>query len=193
MRLFTALDLPPDVLLRLERLLAALRPEAVIKWSPLDNLHITTKFIGDWPEKRVDELDASLQKLRLREPINIELRELGWFPNAHSPRVLWAGVQGGDALSELALQTDKALAEIGVVEETHPFSAHLTLARIKGAVPLQRLRAKVEELQATSIGQFIASEFFLFRSDPGSNASIYRKLRRYKFEPELGKSAKQPS
>ena len=60
MRLFTALDLPPDVLLRLERLLAALRPEASIKWSPLDNLHITTKFIGEWPEKRVDELDAAL-------------------------------------------------------------------------------------------------------------------------------------
>lgn len=193
MRLFTALDLPADILLRLERLLSALRPEAVIKWSPLDNLHVTTKFIGEWPEKRLDEVDAVLEKLRFREPIDVELRELGWFPNAHSPRVLWAGVYGGDALPELAAHTDEALGALGVVKEPHPFSPHLTLARIKNAVPLQRLREKVQELQSTSIGQFRATGFFLFRSDPGSNASIYRKLRSYQFEPKLGKSANQQS
>ena len=38
MRLFTAIELPPQVLLLLERLLSALRPEAQISWSPLDNL-----------------------------------------------------------------------------------------------------------------------------------------------------------
>lgn len=193
MRLFTALDLPADILVRLERLLAALRPEAMIKWSPLDNLHVTTKFIGEWPEERVDELDAVLNKLRYADPIDVELRYLGWFPNAHSPRVLWAGVNGGDALPGLAARTDDALAELGIAKETHSFSPHLTLARIKNAVPLQRLRGKVEELQKTQIGHFRASGFFLFRSDPGSNASIYRKLRGYEFESELGKAARQES
>ncbi len=182
MRLFTALDLPDDILPRLERLLTALRPEAAIKWSPLDNLHITTKFIGEWPEDRLPELDAILNTLRQREPVNIELRDLGWFPTGHSPRVLWAGVHGGDALTNLAAQTDNALATLGIVKEIHPFSAHLTLARIKNPVPLQRLRAKVLEFQSTSIGEFQASNFYLYRSDPGSNSSIYRKLRTYPFE-----------
>ena len=98
MRLFTAIDLPAEMLLRLERLLSALRPEALIKWSPLDNLHITTKFIGEWPERRLEELDKALAGLIPREQFDIELRDLGWFPNERSPRVLWAGVHAGPAL-----------------------------------------------------------------------------------------------
>jgi 2'-5' RNA ligase len=193
MRLFTAIDLPQDMLLRLEHLLSALRPQAQIKWSPLDNLHITTKFIGEWPEQRLEQLHEVLHTLRFRDAFDIELRELGWFPSAHSPRVLWAGVQGGKALSALAAETDHALVELGIAKEPHPFTAHLTLARIKSAVPLQHLRAKVDDLQPASIGQFRASSFYLFRSDPGSNASIYRKLRTYRFEAEAGKPANTQS
>lgn len=193
MRLFTALDLPPEILLRLERLLSALRPEAHIKWSPLDNLHITTKFIGEWPEQRLDELDAALKKLRVGAPIEVKLHDLGWFPNAHAPRVLWAGVHGGEALTSLAARTDEALAAIGIPREQHAFLPHLTVARIKSAVPLHALRAKVEELKSAPIGQFEATGFFLFRSDPGSNASIYRKLRGYEFASELGMPAQQQS
>jgi 2'-5' RNA ligase len=193
MRLFTALDLPADILLRLERLLAALRPEAVIKWSPLDNLHITTKFIGEWPERRIDDLDAALKPLRLFEAFDVKLGNLGWFPNAHAPRVLWAGVDGCTALPERAERTDEALVALGVPREQHPFSPHLTLARIKHTVPMQRLRAKVEELRSAPIGGFHAPGFFLFRSDPGSNASIYRKLRSYEFTSEPGKTAQPQS
>jgi 2'-5' RNA ligase len=185
MRLFTALDLPPETALLLERLLTALRPEAAIKWSPLDNLHITTKFIGEWPEARLDELDAALTALRFREPLNIDLHDLGWFPNAHSPRVLWAGVDGGSQLLDFAAQTEEALVSLGIAKDPHGFTPHLTLARIKNPVPLQSLRAKVEELQTVAIGHFQATNFCLYRSDPGSNASIYRKIRSYPFEPKL--------
>ncbi|HSU59908.1 MAG TPA: RNA 2',3'-cyclic phosphodiesterase, partial [Bryobacteraceae bacterium] len=85
MRLFTAIHLTPEILLRLERLLSTLRAEALIKWSPLDNLHITTKFIGEWPEARLDELHEALGALAPREPFQVELKDLGWFPNERSP------------------------------------------------------------------------------------------------------------
>ncbi len=182
MRLFTAIDLPQEALLRLDRLVAALRPEALIKWSPLDNLHITTKFIGQWPEERMSELHSALDKVAPRSPFQVEIRNLGWFPNERSPRVLWAGVDGGEALKRLARETDEALAALGIAEEAREFSPHLTLARIKSPVPLRGLRQKVEEMREAVIGQFEVSQFNLFRSDPGSNSSIYRKLREYKFE-----------
>src|ERR1700761_1570775 len=145
MRLFTAIELPQEILLRLERLLSVLRPEALIKWSPLDNLHVTTKFIGEWPEPRLEELNECLTTLPPRGPFEVELRTLGWFPNERSPRVLWAGVHAGDALQHLARDTEQAVARVGVAKENRPFSAHLTLARIKNPVPLARLRDKVEE------------------------------------------------
>ncbi len=191
MRLFTAIDLPQEILLRLERLVAALRPEALIKWSPLDNLHITTKFIGEWPEARMEELHEALAEVAPRASFEVEVRQLGWFPNERSPRVLWAGVDGGAALSTLASETEKRLISLGVPAEDREFSPHLTLARIKSPVPLRALRQKVQELQPAPVGKFLVSQFTLFRSDPGSNASIYRKLREYKFEAALAASGAQ--
>ena len=45
-----------------------------------------------------------------REPFEVEVKELGWFPNERSPRVLWAGVHGGDPLIQLARETDELSA-----------------------------------------------------------------------------------
>ncbi len=188
MRLFTAIDLPADVLLRLERLLTALRPEALIKWSPLDNLHITTKFIGEWPEQRIDELHSALVSVAPRDPFPVELKDLGWFPNERSPRVLWAGVHGGSALLELAQRTDERLAQLGIAREERPFSPHLTLARIKHPVPMGHLRQRVREMQTATLGAFPVSYFSLYRSEPGSNASIYHKLRDYRLESAMAAS-----
>jgi RNA 2',3'-cyclic 3'-phosphodiesterase len=182
MRLFTAILLPPETLLRLERLLSALRPEALISWSPLDNLHITTKFIGSWPENRLPELDAALAGLAPRAAFNIQLHDLGWYPDNRSPRVLWAGVKSCPALLELAKDIETRLETLGIPKEGRVFSPHLTLARIKHAVPLNRLRESVEELRPADLGSFRANSFSLFRSDPGSNASVYRTLREYHFE-----------
>ena len=63
MRLFTGLDLPAEVVHNLEQLLERLRPTARIHWSLPANLHITTKFIGEWPEERLGELKAPLAAL----------------------------------------------------------------------------------------------------------------------------------
>jgi 2'-5' RNA ligase len=185
MRLFTAIDLPTEARLRLERLLSALRPEAPIKWSPLDNLHITTKFIGEWPEARLEELHDALAQVGPCEPFELSLRGLGWYPNERAPRVLWAGVEAGTELSALVQQIERRLTEIGVAKEERSFTPHLTLARIKHPAPLHALRQKVERLQPADLGRFPIAHFSLFRSDPGSNASVYRKLRDYRLEAAL--------
>jgi RNA 2',3'-cyclic 3'-phosphodiesterase len=188
MRLFTAIDLPSAVVLRLDRLLIALRPEALINWSPLDNIHITTKFIGEWAESRLEELHEALSAVGPRVAIPIELKDLGWFPNERSPRVLWIGVHGGVALLDLVRETETRLEAIGIKKEDREFAPHMTLARIKRPVPLGGLRQKVQEMQPATLGQFLVSHFCLFRSDPGSNSSIYRKLGEYRFASALAAS-----
>src|SRR6516164_10452374 len=93
MRLFAGLDLPAEVVGNLERLLDELRPAAKIAWSPPANLHITTKFIGEWPEARLEELTTALTCMPARAPISVEVRRVGFFPNPHSPRVFWCGIE----------------------------------------------------------------------------------------------------
>jgi len=182
MRLFTGIDLPEEIRAKIERLLMHLRPAAHLKWSPIYNLHLTVKFIGEWPEEKRPQLDAGCRSLVHRAPIRAEVKGLGWYPNPYHPRVFWAGVGAGPELEALAKDTDAALAPLGIAPEERAYSPHLTLARIKDPVPLHALRAAIEKLDSLEFGSFVADRFFLFRSQPGSAGSIYTKLAEYPFE-----------
>ncbi len=181
MRLFVAVDIPEDIVGTLGRLIDKLRPTARIKWSPVENLHITTKFIGHWPDDEMGKVDASLRRLTGREPIPVAVRGLGFFPNARSPRVFWAGIEGGDALASLARDTDKAFAALGLEPEKRAFSPHLTLARIKEPVPLQKLHESIANLPSTDFGSFTADRFFLYQSRLRPTGSVYTKVSEYIF------------
>lgn len=181
MRLFTGIDLPEDVMNGFERLLVRFRPVANLKWSHAYNMHITARFIGEWPEARLPELNDALAKVPLRPAIPIDLHGLGWFPNPRRPRVFWVGVEGGPELAQLAHDIDSALEPLGLPRESRPFSPHLTLARIKQPVPLDKLHELIDSMESTDIASFVADRFYLFRSQPGAAGSIYTKLAEFRF------------
>src|ERR1700721_1136308 len=142
MRLLTALDLPDDMLAKLDALLARLRPTAPIRWTQAANLHITVKFIGEWPEERLDELKGGLAGVPRRDAISVHVRDLGAFLNPNKPRIFWCGVDA-PGLAELVADTEAAMAAVGIAKEEHAYSPHLTLARIKGGFDLTALRTGV--------------------------------------------------
>ena len=166
MRLFVAIDIPAEVKLNLRALLDRLRPLAKLKWSPVDNMHVTTKFIGEWPPARLEDMKTALAAIP-GEAIRIEVRGLGWFPNSRRPRVFWAGVHAGEPLQELARATEQAAAQLGVPGEDRQYSPHLTLARIQDRVPLDGLRQAVAALESHSFGAFSAAAFYLYLSEAG--------------------------
>ena len=172
------MDLPGDVVCSLEQLLDRLRPAAPINWSPPANLHITTKFIGEWPEERLAELKAALGGLPSREAIEVQIRRVGFFPNPHSPRSFWCGIEAA-GLCGLAADTDRAISALGVAGETRDFSPHLTLARIKERPHLQALREAVAALPSLDFGRFQAGSFFLYRSTLRPAGSVYTKLAEF--------------
>ena len=184
MRLFTGIELPEDVRERLERLLIHLRPCAHLKWSPVYNLHVTLKFIGEWKEGKLPELEQALRSVPHRAGIPIDVKGLGWFPNPRHPRVFWAAIHGADPLAALARDTENALEPLGIGKENRAFTAHLTLARIKEATPLEALRNAVAKVENEEFGSFSADRFCLFRSQPGAAGSIYTKLSEYPFHAE---------
>jgi len=181
MRLFTGIDLPASVRDRLASLLGRLRPSARLKWSVADNLHVTTKFIGEWPSQRLVELSAALRSVPAAAPIRIAVRGLGWFPNPRAPRVFWAGVEAEPALSDLARDTERALARLGVALETRPYSPHLTLARVKDQVPLDGLRDAIAGITSEDFGEFVADRFCLYLSELAPSGSVYTKLEEFVF------------
>jgi 2'-5' RNA ligase len=181
MRLFTAIEMPNDLTEALHAFVSGLRPTAKISWSPVENLHITTKFIGEWPEPRLDEVKRALTSAPMPGPFEVAVKGLGWFPSAHRPRVFWAGVDGGEGLRLLARATEDAVAELGVPVEKRDYSPHLTLARIRETVTLDRLHQTLQSFPSGcgfDFGSFRATQFFLYLSAGGR----YTQLARFPLE-----------
>ena len=179
MRLFTAIDLPDPVHERLVGVLDQLRPLAPLRWTRASKLHITTKFIGEWEERRLGELVEILAGLGRGTSISIEIRGLGWFPNPHSPRVLWAAVHSTH-LREVVHRTETALAPAGVAMERRDFHPHLTLARIPPPPPdLGSLRRAIASLPSTDFGAFETTGFSLYLSELGPSGGRYTRLRSF--------------
>jgi RNA 2',3'-cyclic 3'-phosphodiesterase len=176
MRLFTAIDLPAEMVEKLGAFLARLRPLAKLRWTEVENLHITTKFIGEWPEARVNEMKNALRGVENTAAVRISVRGVGWFPDLRRPHVFWAGVDGGEPLSTLAKTTEQAVATLGVPLESRVYSPHLTLARVRYAVPLEALLKSAGD---PDFGAFEAGSFFLYLSANGK----YSKLAEFPLKP----------
>jgi len=178
MRLFTGLSIAFATLDNLERLLAELRPLAALKWSPVGNLHITTRFIGEWPETRLAELEEALSRVPPVGSFEIKIAALDYYPDSGRPRVLFAGISRAPALIRLAASIDEALAAIGCARDDRPYSPHLTLARIKNE-NIDKLRERLSNMSKIEFGNFEVTEFHLYLSKTSPNGSVYSKLRTY--------------
>jgi 2'-5' RNA ligase len=160
----------------LELLLHLLKPLARIQWSPVANLHLTTKFIGEFPEQRLEELKSALVSVPRPGALRIAIRGLGWFPDPDRPRVFFAGIQAPAELAVLARDTDLACAALGIPREEKEFHPHLTLARIRRPEPLTALKAEIFRLPTVDFGVSHIGSFHLYRSQLHPGGSVYTKL-----------------
>jgi len=179
MRLFTGIALAPNIAAKLSAILGELRPTARVNWSPVENLHITSRFIGEWPEDRLSALTSALAAVAVAGPVPITIARFGFFPNPHHPHALFAGVQAGPALGELAASIGQALAPLGLAPETREYRPHVTLARIKASNDIRALREHIAGMTDFDFGSFEALHFHLYLSQPGSKGSVYTKLATY--------------
>lgn len=178
MRLFTGIAIAPAVREKLDRVLEELRPLAKVNWTRVENLHITMKFIGAWPEERLKELKAALERVKFGSAFEITIAKFGYFPNPHHPHTFFAGVQAGPELAELAGRIDETLLPLGVEREQRRFTPHLTLARIKNQ-DVRGLRQHISRMTEFDFGSFPVSEFHLYLSEPGPRGSVYTSLAVY--------------
>ncbi len=157
---------------RLGRLLRELRPLAPLNWSPLENLHITTKFIGAWPEERLEELTHALAEMRPPAAFPVTIAGL-----VRKPRMLFAEVHAGPELATLASQVEEALEPLGVAREQRAYTPHITLARI-GDKPVHAVREHIANMKNPEFGTFQVTEFHLYSSRPrtGGSGSVYEIL-----------------
>lgn len=136
MRLFAAVDPPPNVV---EQLTAALPPrDDGLRYVPPEQWHLTLAFYGEVAESKVPALQDGLTRAADRSrPLQLRLVGAGSFPRqAAKARVVWVGVDGDvDELRRLADRCAGAGRRARIAMEARAFRPHLTLARARhGAV-----------------------------------------------------------
>ena len=158
-RLFVAIDLPDAY----KEKLAGLRDDALPgRWTPLQQYHLTLRFIGEVDEEGAAMVEKALADLR-GEAFSLQGQGLGVFPTPRRPRVLFAALDPAPVLMALQAQVEQALRAIGLNEEPKPFRPHVTLARLRRA-DSHTVRAFLRTHQGFTLDPFEVNRYYLYES-----------------------------
>lgn len=178
MRIFIAIDLPKDIRNAVGEVQRELRPLTdKTRWVAPDSIHITLKFLGEVPEKQIDDIDAALAGLSWKH-FTITVRGVGFFPGNRSPRIFWAGMEA-PTVQGLTEQLDIRMERVGFEKEKRAFRPHITLARARDTRMDSALVKAASQFDGHEFGSFIADRVFLFRSTLKPAGAIYEKLKEY--------------
>ena len=134
-RSFIAIELPEAVKTGLQQLQTELTlPRySFVKCVAPEGIHLTLKFLGNISAEKVTDITGVMEQASQEvSPFQLQLTEVGAFPNMRRPRVLWVGIKGEvDKLVSWQQRIDNGLVPLGFAKEARPFTPHLTLARLR--------------------------------------------------------------
>jgi 2'-5' RNA ligase len=147
--LFVAVDVDRETRDAAERLAATLRRahpgvDRALRWVDVANLHLTLRFLGERDD--AEALQHVLAPSFSEPRFFLEWTAPGWLPPHGRPRVFCVDMgAGAECLHRVAGELSARLQSLGVPPEDRPFTAHLTLARVRDGAdpavigPLRRL------------------------------------------------------
>ena len=162
MRLFIAIQFNDEVLEALNELQEDLRDQGMEgHYSPLENLHLTLAFIGEYgdPEEVMDALEESNFR-----PLSISLEGVGSFGD-----IFWAGISENRALMSYVKRLRKVLSDHGIPFDRKRFNPHITLVRkavYNKGLPAVSIHNK----------EMLVERISLMRSDRGKHGMIYTEV-----------------
>jgi 2'-5' RNA ligase len=182
LRAFIAVELPLEIRQTVCETTSKLRNEigALVRWVPIENMHLTLKFLGDVSASNVDMLSQMLRaEMDLFNCFDLRLNGLGSFPNLKRPRVIYIGIQAPAGLEALQRGIESASRRLGYGSEERGFSPHLTIGRVKQnvtATEQQTIRRALEGTKIDALGTARVNSVELFKSDLRPTGSVYTRL-----------------
>lgn len=188
-RLFVAIDLPPAVKEQL-RAIAFGVPGA--KWTEVDQIHLTLRFIGEVEGARFLDIREALSMVGAA-PFLVRLKGTGHFPPRKAPRILWVGIEPNDSLLQLRNKVEAILTKTGLEPEGRKFSPHITLARLKDT-PANKAAAFLAANALFETAPFEVSAFHLYSSVLTSKGANHQQEASYPLSTKpLGDGDEQPA
>lgn len=182
-RSFIAVDLPESMFGALQKTseqLQEMLDGLPIRWVPIENIHLSLKFLGDVSENNIPVLKEILQAEAISHTtFEISVGGFGVFPNVLRPRVIWVGVEAPDELVNLQWRIEMETARLGYAPDQRDFTPHLTFGRVsRNASPKQvrKVSSLLRNFNLGFLGAARIEEVSLFRSDLGPDGAVYSKM-----------------
>jgi 2'-5' RNA ligase len=195
LRLFVAILLPAsirDEIAVAQRELQPLAPRGVVRWTKPEQMHLTLKFLGGVPADHVEDLKKSVQMVCAGRPaLRLRAKGIGFFPNACSPRVIWAGVGDEEGrLADLQKEIESAVRPFAAEPGAENFVGHLTLGRFKDARrrEIEELLNHVQTIKDRVFGEWTAREIEIVRSELFPAGTRHTLLAAFPLAEKLNRS-----
>ena len=130
-RLFIAINLPPDLRQRLWEAAQPLRAAGYpVRWVAPEGVHLTLKFLGEVKPDREPQVVAGIgMAVQGARRFTLPVGGFGAFPSLSNPRVVWAGGEPVPALELLQHRVEQEMERLGFPLDGRAFHPHLTLGR----------------------------------------------------------------
>jgi len=124
MRLFIAISLP----LFLIDYLRELQKHMSSSFQKTTHLHVTLKFLGEVTPENTNLVIERLSTIHFKS-FDLTLHDIGVFPSAKYPRIIWVGVKPAEPILHLQQLIESRLSDL--FESEQHFHPHITVARTK--------------------------------------------------------------
>lgn len=182
MRAFIAVELSKEIKETLARIQQKLSPfrQSLNIVNP-ENIHLTLRFLGEIDKGMVEEINTALQEAAKEYfQFSIALGNIAAFPKIEYPRVIWAGITKGNAeLLNIAAAIEEKLVHIGLPKEDKPFSAHITIARVKSSHDRAQLVAALKAIPPLAQQETLINKFIFFKSTLTPHGAVHEIVKDY--------------
>jgi 2'-5' RNA ligase len=160
-----------------------------VRWEKPENIHITLLFLGETDERDVLAVcQAVTEVCAARDTFTLGIEGVGCFPNLRRPRTLWAGVgTGTQDLVALHDALEPPLLELGCYRgEERAYTPHLTIGRVKGDRPAERLAQALARQSGWRGSETAIDEVLVMASQLTPEGPIYSVLSTAKLRGSQG-------
>ncbi len=102
------------------------------KWTEIENLHLSYKFLGNVDVEKIGEIKAILKPILREFKSVLTIKGLGCFPHPNNPRTLFAKVFNNERnIFKSFNKIERDMESLGFANEKRKFQPHVALLRIK--------------------------------------------------------------
>ncbi|MEM0465907.1 MAG: RNA 2',3'-cyclic phosphodiesterase [Candidatus Pacearchaeota archaeon] len=174
-RTFISLGLSNEAINEIKRIQDLLMDKNLFsgKFTGLENLHLTLKFLGEISEEKICEVRKILEKIRMKK-FFAKFSDIGVF-SPEFIRILWIKLDG-EGVFDLQEIIDQKLSDL--FEPENRFMSHITIARIKNIKDRKKFFEYINSIKVNEIN-FEINCFYLMSSNLTSKGPIYTVLNKY--------------